>query len=113
MTISSALTLRGTPEDPGSYLISITVADDQGRTATSNTLPFRIYTGEETLAERLQLKNLTQTQDGKYMWDIMEPWVIRDFGSNVAGEENSVRVPPEGESLVWLPHQRHLWLSGL
>lgn len=27
------------------------------------------------------------------MWDIMEPWVITDFGSNVAGEENSVRVP--------------------
>lgn len=95
MTISSALTLRGTPKDPGSYLISITVTDDQGRTATSNTLPFRIYTGEETLAERLQLKNLTQTQDGKYMWDIMEPWVIRNFGSNVAGEENSVRVPQE------------------
>ena len=95
MTISSALTLRGTPKDPGSYLISITVTDDQGRTATSNTLPFRIYTGEETLAERLQLKNLTQTQDGKYMWDIMEPWAIQNFGSNVAGEENSVRVPQE------------------
>lgn len=93
MTISSALTLRGTPKDPGSYLISITVTDDQGRTATSNTLPFRIYTREETLAERLQLKNLTQTQDGKYMWDIMEPWAIQNFGSNVAGEENSVRVP--------------------
>lgn len=95
MTISSALTLSGTPEDPGSYLISITVADEQGRTATSNTLPFRIYTGEETLAERLQLENLTQTQDGKYMWDIMEPWAIRNFGSNVDGEENSVRVPQE------------------
>ena len=95
MPISSALTLSGTPKDPGSYLISITVADNQGRTATSNALPFRIYTGEETLAERLQLKNLTQTQDGKYMWDIMEPWAIRNFGSNVAGEENSVRVPQE------------------
>lgn len=95
MPISSALTLSGTPEDPGSYLISITVADNQGRTATSNALPFRIYTGEETLAERLQLKNLTQTQDGKYMWDIMEPWAIRNFGSNVDGEENSVRVPQE------------------
>ncbi len=43
----------------------------------------------------MQLKNLTQTQDGKYMWDIMEPWAIRNFGSNVAGEENSVRVPQE------------------
>ncbi len=52
MPISGALTLSGTPKDPGSYLISITVADNQGRTATSNALPFRIYTGEETLAER-------------------------------------------------------------
>ena len=93
MTMSSALTLSGTPEDPGSYLIFITVADEQGRTATSNALPFRIYTGEETLADQLQLENLTQTQDGKYMWDIMEPWAIRDFDSNVEGEENSVRVP--------------------
>ena len=95
MTISSALTLSGTPKDPGSYLISITVTDDQGRTATSNALPFRIYTGEETLAERLQLENLKQTQDGKYMWDIMEPWAIQNFGSNVDGEENSVRVPKD------------------
>lgn len=95
MTISSALTLSGTPKDPGSYLISITVTDDQGRTATSNALPFRIYTGEETLAEQLRLENLKQTQDGKYIWDIMEPWAIKNFGSNVAGEENSVRVPHE------------------
>lgn len=95
MTISSALTLSGTPKDPGSYLISITVTDDQGRTATSNALPFRIYTGKETLAERLRLENLTQTQDGKYMWDIMEPWAIQNFGSNVEGEENSVRVPKD------------------
>ena len=51
MTISSDLTLRGTPKDPGSYLISIHVEDDQGRTADSKTLPFRIYTGDETLAE--------------------------------------------------------------
>lgn len=95
MTISSALTLSGTPKDPGSYLISITVTDDQGRTATSNALPFRIYTGEETLAEQLRLENLKQTQDGRYIWDIMEPWAIKNFGSNVAGEENSVRVPQE------------------
>ena len=95
LPISSSLTLNGTPKDPGSYLISITVVDNQGREATSNALPFRIYTGEETLADQLQLENLTQTQDGKYMWDIMEPWAIKNFGSNVVGEENSVRVPAE------------------
>ena len=99
MTISSDLTLRGTPKDPGSYLISIHVEDDQGRTADSNELPFRIYTGEETLAEQIQTKNLKQYSNGLYAWDIMEPWAIKNFGSNVTGEENSVRVPKDLE--VW------------
>ena len=42
MTLSSDLTLNGTPKDAGSYLISIHVEDNQGRTADSNELPFRI-----------------------------------------------------------------------
>lgn len=92
MTISSSLTLSGTPKDAGDYLISITITDKQGRTAVSNALPFRIYTGEETLAEQMVVDNMTQTQDGKYMWDIMEPWAIEKFGSNVDGEKESVRV---------------------
>ena len=94
LTISSDLTLSGTPKDAGDYLISVSVTDDQGRTAESNALPFTIYTGNEKLADRLVLDNLTQTQDGKYMWNIMEPWAIRDFGSNT-GEEESVRVPKD------------------
>lgn len=94
LTISSALTLNGTPKDAGDYLISVSVTDDQGRTAESNALPFTIYTGNEKLADRLVLDNLTQTQDGKYMWNIMEPWAIRDFGSNT-GEEESVRIPKD------------------
>ncbi len=48
MTISSDLTLSGTPKDPGSYLVSVSIEDQQGRSAVSNTLPFRIYSGEET-----------------------------------------------------------------
>lgn len=93
MTQSSSLTLSGTPKDPGTYLVSVTITDNQGRTATSNVLPFRVYSGQETLADQISEKNLTQTQDGKYMWDIMEPWAISQFGSNVTGEENAVRVP--------------------
>ena len=93
MTISSSLTLDGTPKDAGYYLISVKLTDDQGREATSNALPFRIYAGTETLAEQLVTENLVQTQDGKYMWDIMEPWAITNFGTNVNGEENAVRVP--------------------
>ena len=99
MTTSSDLTLRGTPKDPGSYLISIHVEDNQGRKADSNPLSFRIYTGEETLADQIQIKNLKQYDNGLYAWDIMEPWAIKNFGSNVEGEENSVRVPEKLE--VW------------
>ena len=99
MTTSSDLILRGTPKDPGSYLISIHVEDNQGRKADSNPLPFRIYTGEETLADQIQIKNLKQYDNGLYAWDIMEPWAIKNFGSNVEGEENSVRVPEKLE--VW------------
>ena len=99
MITSSDLTLRGTPKDAGSYLISIHVEDNQGRTADSNELPFRIYTGEETLADQIQTKNLKQYSNGLYAWDIMEPWAIKNFGSNVDGEENSVRVPEDLE--VW------------
>ena len=97
MTLSSDLTLNGTPKDAGSYLISIHVEDNQGRTADSNELPFRIYTGEETLAD--QIKNLKQYSNGLYAWDIMEPWAIKNFGSNVEGKEDSVRVPKDLE--VW------------
>ena len=97
-TISSALSLSGTPKDPGTYLISVTVGDNQGRTATSNALPFRVYTGEETLAGQLVLGNLKRYESGLYAWDIMEPWAIKNFGSNVAGEAESVRVPAELEA---------------
>ena len=99
MTFSSDLTLNGTPKDPGSYLISVHIEDDQGRSADSNALPFRIYTGEETLADRLKTEHLRRYSNGLYAWDIMEPWAIKNFGSNVGGEENSVRVPEKLE--VW------------
>ena len=99
MTLSSDLTLNGTPKDAGSYLVSVHIEDNQGRTADSNALPFRIYTGEETLADQIKVENLKQYQSGLYAWDIMEPWAIKNFGSNVDGEENSVRVPEKLE--VW------------
>ena len=99
LTSSSDLTLNGTPKDAGNYLISISVEDDQGRTAVSNALPFVIYTGEETLADQIKIENLKQYSNDLYAWDIMEPWAIKNFGSNVAGKENSVRVPKDLE--VW------------
>lgn len=99
MTLSSDLTLNGTPKDPGTYLISVSIEDNRGRKATSNTLPFRIYKGEETLAEQIKTDNLKQYASGLYAWDIMEPWAIKNFGSNVEGQEESVRVPEKLE--VW------------
>ena len=100
MTLSSDLTLNGTPKDAGSYLISIHVEDNQGRTADSNELPFRIYTGKETLANQLKTENLKKYESsGLYAWDIMEPWAIKNFGSNVKNETESVRVPEKLE--VW------------
>lgn len=99
MTLSSDLTLNGTPKDPGTYLISVSIEDNRGRKATSNTLPFRIYKGEETLAEQIKTDKLKQYASGLYAWDIMEPWAIKNFGSNVEGQEESVRVPEKLE--VW------------
>ena len=99
MTTSSDLTLNGTPKDAGSYLISVSITDMQGRTAVSNSLPFRIYTGEETLVDQIKKENLRQFANGLYAWDIMEPWAIKNFGSNVEGETESVRVPADLE--VW------------
>ena len=99
MTLSSDLTLNGTPKDPGTYLISVSIEDNRGRKATSNTLPFRIYKGEETLAEQIKTENLKQYASGLYAWDIMEPWAIKNFGSNVEGQAESVRVPEKLE--VW------------
>ena len=98
MTVSSALSLGGTPKDPGKYLVSVTITDMQGRTATSNTLPFNVYSGEEKLADQLVKDNLKQYAHGKYAWDIMEPWAISNFGSNVDGEDESVRVPADLEA---------------
>ena len=99
LTLSSDLTLDGTPKDAGKYLISISVEDDQGRTAVSNALPFVIYTGEETLEDQIKTENLKQYSNGLYAWDIMEPWAIKNFGSNVSGETESVRIPKDLE--VW------------
>ncbi len=95
LTLDSGLTLTGAPKDPGDYLVTVTVTDTQGRTAVSNPLPLKIYSGEETLAQMLTVENLTQTADGKYMWKNMEPWTFTVFGSNVEGQAETIRVPKD------------------
>ena len=85
-----SLTLAGTPQKAGNYAISVTITDVNGRTVVSNSLPFVIYTGDEKLIHQLTLENSTQTQDGKYMYD-MEPWAITKFG----GQGETVTVPKE------------------
>ena len=85
-----SVTLAGTPSNAGTYEISVTITDDQGRTATSNSLIFKVYTGNEYLEDQLVLDNCTQTADGKYMYD-MEPWKIINFDR----DDNTVIVPKD------------------
>ena len=91
-----SITLAGTPAKPGIYDISVTITDELGRTATSNTLPFRIYSGEETLQDQLTLANCTKTADEKYMYD-MEPWAIKNF------------TLPSGDQTVVVPADVKAW----
>lgn len=88
----SSVTLSGTPKTVGTYDISVTITDDQGRTASSNALTFRVYSGQETLKDQLILDNCTKTADGKYMYD-MEPWAIQKF--DMDGKEQTVTVPTD------------------
>lgn len=93
----SSLTLSGTPKEAGNYSISVTVTDDQGRTGTSDALPFAVYNNNEVkLADVLILSNCKQTSDGKYMYD-MEPWAISQFG----GENDSETVTVPKDIKAW------------
>lgn len=87
-----SVTLAGTPAQSGIYNISVTITDELGRTASSNTLPFRIFSGEETLKKQLIIDNCTKTADGKYMYD-MEPWAIKKFTLDTS---NQTVIVPEG-----------------
>lgn len=87
----SSLTLGGTPSKEGEYPISVTLMDDQGRTATSNALIFYVYTGYEYLEDQLTLANCTQTADGKYMYDMI-PWAMVNFCEN---DPQEVTVPED------------------
>lgn len=87
-TLDGSVTLSGTPQEPGSYPVSVTLTDIYGRSATSNQLIFTVYSGEELLIDQLKLENAVQTADGKYMYD-MEPWAVKVFG----GTDETVTVP--------------------
>ena len=87
-----SLTLAGTPANAGTYDISVSITDEDGHTATSNSLPFRVFSGEETLKDQLVLSNCTKTADGKYMYD-MEPWAIKNF-TDASGDQR-VTVPAD------------------
>lgn len=86
----SSVTLAGVPTQAGEYPITVTITDDQGRTATSNALLFRVYSGQERLVDQLTYANSTQTADGKYMYD-MTPWKITAFN----GGDEVVTMPKD------------------
>ena len=80
--------LSGTPKKEGTYKIYVVFTDTEGRTATSNAVEFKVNSQHEKLSERLNIKNCTQTADGKYIFD-QDPWYIEEFG------EDTVVVPKE------------------
>jgi hypothetical protein len=91
-----SVTLDGTPAAAGSYLVSVTIVDDQGRKATSNELPFVVYSGSELLESQLVVGNFVQTADGKYMYT-MEPWTIVNF----TGEDGNQTVTVPADLKAW------------
>lgn len=61
--------VNGTPDAPGTYYVSATVTDG-ARSATTNQIPFRIYSGTESLKTRF-----SQLDPSVFDWD-MEPYEI-------------------------------------
>lgn len=88
---SGELALTGVAGTPGHYEVRVELTGTEGRSDTSNALPFTVWSGSETLAERLRLENCTQTADGRYMFD-QEPWYITDFGSDTVAVPVGVKA---------------------
>ncbi|MGJ0845726.1 S-layer homology domain-containing protein [Tissierella praeacuta] len=87
----SSLTLKGIPKKAEKYRIYVVVTDSKGNTVKSESLPFNIYTGKETLEERLTTDGLVpMPHDKKFIYD-MEPWVITQFNHS----DNKVTVPKD------------------
>lgn len=80
--------LQGTPKKEGTYKVYVVFTDNEGRTATSNSVDFKVNSQHEKLADKLTLENSTKTADGKYIFD-QDPWYLEEFG------EDTVVVPKE------------------
>ncbi|MBE6872816.1 MAG: hypothetical protein E7493_02755 [Ruminococcus albus] len=87
--LSGDVYLRGVPQQAGIYNVHVYLDTDKG-SAESNPLEFKVYSGNEKLADRLTYENCTQTADGKYMYDC-EPWYMQEFG----GDNETVIVPKD------------------
>lgn len=80
--------LQGTPKKEGTYKVYVVFTDNEGRTATSNSVDFKVHSQHEKLADKLTLENCTKTADGKYIFD-QDPWYLEEFG------EDTVVVPKD------------------
>lgn len=91
-TYDSSITLDGIPKNAATYQVKVVVKDARGRAAESNSLPFRVFDGNDTLADSIAKANRKPANDGKgrFLWD-MEPWYITKFG----GDNETVTVPKE------------------
>lgn len=110
MTISSDLTLSGTPKDPGSYLVSVSIESAGTQRSQQHTAIQNLQ--RQTLADQMKKENFKDYGNGLYAWDIMEPWAISKFGSNVNGEERRPCASVFG-SMVRFPRERNLRISGV
>lgn len=90
---TGSLSLRGVPKEPGIYDVSVTITDYNGNEATSNSLKFKIFRGDEKLKDSLKVENAEKMQDGKFLWK-MEPHTIKTLG----GDE--LTVPSEIKGII-------------
>ncbi len=108
MTISSNLTLNGTPKDRGHIWSQYPLP------MIRDELQSAIHCRSEFIQEMKLLQNVSKEENftkydsGLYAWDIMEPWAISEIGTNVEGEEESVGVPPGVRSLVRFRRERYI-----
>ena len=91
-----SVTLAGTPSNAGTYEISVTITDDQGRTATSNTLTFKVYTGNEYLVYTESVVD----EDGEVVVYVSK--IINDAELTTIEDENE-----------WERIKKFLWMLGM
>ncbi|MBE6015864.1 MAG: hypothetical protein E7241_10990 [Lachnospiraceae bacterium] len=83
--------LSGKPKKAGTYKVYVVFTDNDGRTATSNSVDFTVNAQDEKLIEHLTLDNCTKTADGKYIYD-QDPWYMKEFGAETVTVPKDIKA---------------------